>query len=60
VPEVAERYASGCSPSTIKVTIPSTTPPGDYRIAYEVAVKVNPVKVWSTSTASNVFTVTAP
>jgi len=55
--DVAERYADGCSPTTIRVEIPSTTPPGEYAITYVVEYKANPVRVVSTSNTSNVFTV---
>lgn len=59
--DVAERYAAtGCAPSKIRVEIPSTTPAGDYTITYEIAVKVNPVRVWTSTTTSNAFTVTRP
>jgi hypothetical protein len=57
--DVAERYASGCSPTTIRVEIPPTTPPGDYRITYEVTYVPNPVRRVSESNTSNIFTVTA-
>ena len=60
VPEVAERYANGCSDTTIKVEIPPTTPAGAYRISYEVSYAANPVRVVRVANESSVFHVTPP
>lgn len=59
IPRVAERYADGCSATTIKFDLPTTTPPGEWRIRYVVSYKANPIRVVSVVNDSNLFTVTA-
>jgi hypothetical protein len=56
---VRVRYVDGCEPSTVKVQLPETTPPGEYRIRYDVTYAV-PLKEVRVSNVSTAFTVTAP
>jgi len=60
LPEIAAQYeATGCAPSTVRVQIPVTQPPGTYRIRYETSYQPawNPVRTVRFTVESNMFTV---
>jgi len=61
LPEIAAEYADGCSDSLVRVQIPVTQPPGDYRVRYEVRYKPawNLIRVVEIANTSNEFTITA-
>lgn len=60
LPAVEEKFGQGCAPSTVRVDIPPSIPPGEWAIAYEVSFRANPVRTIELSNTSNTFTVLSP